>query len=155
MTNNDVFRSIWNVLGNNESTLVDIFKLDDHPIDQLTISNFLKLENEPGYIECNDEQLTSFLNGLITYRRGKSEKVTTQPQAHTPALTNNIIFKKIRIAFDLKENDLIELMSLADYETSKNELSSIARKAGHKHYRVCSDELLKGLLAGLTFRQWN
>jgi uncharacterized protein YehS (DUF1456 family) len=155
VTNNDVFRSLVQVLDVSESTVADIFKLAEHPVDQAKISGFLKADNDPDYLECNDNHMTLFLDGLITYRRGKSEKSPLKPKEIFPPLTNNIIFKKLRIAFDLKEEDLVELMSLADYEVSKSELSSISRKAGHKHYRVCNDAFLMGLLVGLTFRQWS
>lgn len=154
MINNDVLRSLQQVLGINESTIADIFKLAGHPIEQLTIDSFLKDENESGYVECSNNILTLFLDGLITYRRGTNSQNSLQAKAIFPPLTNNSIFKKLRIAFNLKEEDLLELMSLADYEVSKNELSAIFRKPGHKHYRVCNDEFLMGFLVGLTFRQW-
>lgn len=154
MINNDVLRSLQYVLGINESTMAEIFKLAEHTIEPSTVSGFLKDENAAGYIACNDNVLTLFLNGLIAYRRGTSSQNPLQGKAILPPLTNNIIFKKLRIAFDLKEEDLLELMSLADYEVSKNELSAIFRKPGHKHYRVCNDEFLMGFLVGLTFRQW-
>lgn len=157
MKNNDVIRSVQHVLGLNDSTLTDIFKLADNKIkiDSATVSGYLKEETEPGYIECNDNYLAIFLDGLITHRRGKGEQSPAQGTQIFPPLTNNSIFKKLRIAFDLKEDDLLELMSLADYEVSKNELSAIFRKPGHKHYRLCSDDFLMGFLIGLTFRQWN
>lgn len=155
VTNNDVLRSIRHVLDLSDATIVDIFKLAEHKIDQASISNFLKEEDETGYLNCTDNLLILFLDGLISKRRGKSEQNPLQPKAILPPLTNNLIFKKLRIAFDLKEDDLIELMSLADYEVNKNELSAIFRKPGHKHYRECNDEFLMGFLIGLTFRQWN
>jgi len=155
VTNNDVLRSIRHVLDISESTIADIFKLAEHQIDPATVSNFLKENDESGHLECNDNHLTLFLNGLITYRRGQSEHNPPQSNPIHPLLTNNIICKKLRIAFNLKEDDMIELMSFADYEVSKSELSAISRKPGHKHYRVCSDEFLMGFLIGLTFRQWS
>ena len=155
MNNNDVLRSIRHVLDISESTIADIFKLAEHQIDPATVSNFLKESDESGHLECNDNHLTLFLNGLITYRRGKSEQNPSQKNQILPLLTNNIIYKKLRIAFDLKEDDLIELMSFANYDVSKNELSAISRNSGHKHYRVCSDDFLMGFLVGLTFRQWS
>jgi len=63
-------------------------------------------------------------------------------------MTNNEILKKLRIALDLKEVDMIEIFNLADYEISKSELSGVFRKEGHKHYKECSDELLKTFLDG-------
>ncbi len=155
MTNNDVLRSIRHVLDISEATIADIYKLAEHQIDLATISSFLKQNDESGYLECNDNHLSLFLNGLITYRRGKSEHNPPQSNQILPLLTNNIICKKLRIAFNLKEDDMIELMSFADYGVSKSELSAISRKPGHKHYRLCSDEFLMGFLIGLTFRTWS
>ena len=155
MKNNDVLRSIQHILNLNDTTIVDIFNLAQHKTDQAIVSRFLKEEDVTGYMECQDKLLTLFLDGLITHRRGKNEQNPIQTKPILPPLTNNIIFKKLRIAFDLKEDDLIELMSLADYEISKNELSAIFRKPGHKHYRECNDEFLMAFLIGLTFRPWN
>ena len=63
-------------------------------------------------------------------------------------MTNNEIIKKLRIALDLKEADLIEIFELADYEIKKSELSGIFRKEGHKNYKQCSDQLLNLFLDG-------
>lgn len=155
MNNNDVLRSLRQVLDINDSTIADIFKLAQHKIERETVSGFLKQDDETGFVACNGNLMTLFLDGLITYRRGTSEKNPVQAGKIFPPLTNNGIFKKLRIAFDLKEEDLIELMYLANYEVTKNELSAIFRKPGHKHYRECSDEFLMGFLVGLTFRAWN
>jgi uncharacterized protein YehS (DUF1456 family) len=155
MNNNDVLRSIRHVLNLDDSSIVDIFRLAEHTIDQPTVSRHLKEPEEDGYLECADNLMTIFLNGLITYRRGKSDDKPAPSKPIVTQLNNNVIFKKLRIAFDLKEDELIELMSLADYDVSKNELSAISRKAGHKHYRECDDNFLMGFLVGLTFRQWN
>ena len=155
MKNNDLLRSIQHVINISDTAMVDIFKLSSHEIDEATVSNFLKEEDEAGYMACTNNLMIFFLDGLITHRRGKSNDKPVETNAIFPPLTNNLIFKKLRIAFDLKEDDLIELMSLADYEVSKNELSAISRKPGHKHYRECSDDFLMAFLVGLTFRQWN
>jgi len=153
VTNNDVLRSIRHVLGLSDSTIADIFNLAHQPVVQTTVSNLLKEENAADYVECKDDLMTSFLDGLISYRRGNREKNPVQSKEISPPLTNNGIIKKLRIAFDLKEDDLIELMSFANYEVSKSELSAIFRKPGHKHYRLCSDHFLMALLIGLTYRQ--
>ena len=155
MKNNDVLRSIRHVLDLSDSAIVDIFKLAQHKIDQATAPSFLKEEDEAGYIECTNNLMILFLDGLITQRRGKIGDKPVETKGIFPPLSNNIIFKKLRIAFDLKEDDLIELMSLAEFHVTKNELSAIFRKPGHKHYRECSDDFLMAFLVGLTFRLWN
>ncbi len=63
-------------------------------------------------------------------------------------MTNNDILKKLRIALDLKEIDMIEIFEFAGYEINKSELSGLFRKEGHKNYRSCSDELLTLFLDG-------
>ncbi len=63
-------------------------------------------------------------------------------------MTNNEILKKLRIALDLKELDMIEIFEFAEYEITKSELSGVFRKEGHKNYKVCSDELLTAFLDG-------
>lgn len=63
-------------------------------------------------------------------------------------MTNNEIIKKLRIALDLKEPDMIKIFELAGYEIKKSELSGIFRKEGHKNYRECSDHLLNHFLNG-------
>ena len=153
MNNNEVIRSICLVLNLNETATMGIFKLAEFEIDQASVSGLLKNENETGYLVCDNKHMTLFLDGLIVHRRGRSDK--NPVHSNFPMLTNNIVFKKLRIAFNLKEDDLIELMSLADYEVTKNELGAFFRKPGHKHYRECPDEFLMGFLVGLTFHQWH
>jgi uncharacterized protein YehS (DUF1456 family) len=155
MNNNDVLRSIRHILNLSDANIVEIFKLAQHKIDQIGVSQLLKEQDEAGYMACANNPMILFLDGLITYRRGSTDNNPAPSKQIFPPLTNNIIFKKLRIAFDLKEDDLIELMSLADFDVSKNEVSAIFRKPGHKHYRECSDDFLMAFLVGLTFRQWN
>ena len=154
MNNNDVLRSIQQVLQLDESTLANIFNLSRHPVDQETLSGLLKEYTDAGYIQCTDQQLEQFLDGLISHRRGQKDSKQPDPKVNSPALDNNLILKKLRIAFDLQEDDLIELLSMTDYDISKSELSAVFRKPGNKHYRNCSDDFLMAFLVGLTYRQW-
>lgn len=153
MINNDVFRNISQLLEFNDSTLAEIFKLSGYQIDQATIAGFLKKADEAGYIDCNNSLMTYFLDGLITYRRGKTENNPARQNPAQPLLSNNHILKKLRIAFDLKEDDLIELMAIANFDITRNEISALFRKEGHKHFRECSDDILMAFIHGLTFRK--
>ena len=63
-------------------------------------------------------------------------------------MTNNEIFKKLRIALDLHESDLFEIFELAGYSINKSTLSGIFRKPDHKNYKECSDEILNAFLQG-------
>lgn len=65
-------------------------------------------------------------------------------------MTNNIILKKLRVAFELKDTDMLEIYEKVDFRVSKPELSAVFRKPGHKNYRDCGDQLLRYFLKGLT-----
>jgi uncharacterized protein YehS (DUF1456 family) len=155
MNNNELLRSLTQVLKLNEATIVDIFNLAQHPIDKASIANMLKNEGDTGFSDCDEKCITHFLDGLIAFRRGKNENSPLPAKEIAQPLSNNLILKKLRIAFDLKEDDLLELMSLANYEITKNELSATFRKPGHKHYRTCGEDFLMAFLIGLSYRHWN
>lgn len=63
-------------------------------------------------------------------------------------MNNNEIIKKLRIALDLKELDMIGIFGLSGYEITKSELSGIFRKEGAKNYKECSDLVLNNFLNG-------
>ncbi len=67
-------------------------------------------------------------------------------------MTNNTILKKLRIALELKDTDIIEILKLADFEISKSELSALFRKEDHKNYKECGEQLLRRFLNGLIIR---
>ena len=65
-------------------------------------------------------------------------------------LTNNDIFKKLRVALKLKDDDIIQILKLVDYEISKTELSAVFRNEDHPNYKNCGDQLLRNFLNGLV-----
>ncbi len=64
-------------------------------------------------------------------------------------LTNNDILKKIRVALELKDEDVVKILKLADFEISKSELNALYRKPDHPNYKECGDQLLRNFLNGL------
>jgi uncharacterized protein YehS (DUF1456 family) len=68
-------------------------------------------------------------------------------------VTNNDILKKLRIALELHDTDIIEILKLADFEISSTELSALFRNPEHKNYRACGDQLLRRFLDGLIIKQ--
>lgn len=91
---------------------------------------------------CSELQAIQFLNGFITECRGPSDK---SPPAES-MLSNNLIFRKIKIALGLQADDLLQMLADVEVVISKHELSALFRKPDNKHYRECSDELLKAFL---------
>lgn len=65
------------------------------------------------------------------------------------ALTNNDIIKKLRVALKLRDDDIIEILSLVDYKISKSELGAFFRKEDHPKYMELQDQILRNFLNGL------
>ncbi|WP_422417068.1 DUF1456 family protein [Pseudomonas sp. GZD-222] len=150
MIHNDVLRSLRYLLDVNDAKLADIIKLTGFEVATDDIVSYLKKDEEEGFVRCPDEVIAHFLDGLVIFKRGKDESRPAQP-VELP-VTNNIIMKKLRVAFELKEDDLHAILKAADFPVSKPELSALFRKVGHNNYRPCGDQLLRNFLKGLTLR---
>lgn len=66
------------------------------------------------------------------------------------ALTNNDIIKKLRVALKLRDDDIVKILKLVDYDISKTELSAFFRNEEHPHYRQLKDQILRNFLNGLV-----
>ncbi len=149
MTNNDILRRIRYIFDFNDSKMIALFGLADYLVTRGQISDWLKKEDDPAYQKCSDTQLTIFLTGLINDKRGKKEGPQPEPEKR---VTNNIIFMKLKIALNLKAEDVLEIMKLADLRISKPELSAFFRRPDHKHYRDCNDQILRNFLKGMQLK---
>lgn len=147
MINNDVLRSLRYMLNVSEFKLVEIVKLDGGDVSQTAINTYIKQEDEPGFVACPQNVMAHFLNGLIYLKRGKDE---SRPSLPLELPTNNIVLKKLRVAFELKDQDIIEILKNGGFNVSKAELSAFFRKEGHPNYRPCGDQFLRHFLKGLT-----
>ncbi|NBB08294.1 DUF1456 family protein [Pseudomonas sp. SLFW] len=150
MMNNDVLRSIRYMLDISDAKVVDIAKLGGIEVTKAQVIAFTKKDEEEGFEPCSDEIMAHFLDGLVFFKRGKDESRPPLP-VELP-MTNNIVLKKLRVAFELKEEDMHAILKASDFPVSKPELSALFRKAGHNNYRVCGDQLLRNFLRGLTLR---
>ena len=153
MINNDVLRSVRYALDLSDAKVVAMIKLAERDVEQADVTSFLKKEEEEGFVECGDDVLASFLDGLIIHRRGKMEPRAEPDKKPERRLTNNAILKKLRVAFELKEDDMHKVLELAGFGVSKPELSALFRMKGHKNYRACGDQLLRNFLKGLVIQQ--
>ena len=64
-------------------------------------------------------------------------------------MTNNDILKKLRVALHYRDEDIIHILSLVEFQITKSELSAIFRKEDHPNYKECGDQLLRNFLNGL------
>lgn len=65
-------------------------------------------------------------------------------------LSNNDIFKKLRVAHKLRDEDIVKICELADFKVSKGELGSFFRNENHPKYMECGDQILRNFLNGLV-----
>lgn len=151
MNNNDVLRRLRYALDISNPVMIEIFQLSGCSIEQSTLIKLLKKEEEEEFIACSNPLMSLFLDGLIVHKRGRRES-DTEPPRPDASLNNNAILKKLRIALDLKEEDMLAVMGLAGVKISKAELSALFRNKGHKHFKECGDQFLRNFLQGLTIR---
>jgi len=149
MISNDVLRRLRYVFDFNDAKMINIFKQAEYDVTRTQISDWLKKDDDPSYQECSDLLLAIFLNGFINDKRGKKEGPKPVPEEK---LTNNIIFNKLKIALNLKAEDVLAILELVEFRISKHELSAFFRKPGHKHYRECKDQILRNFLNGLQLK---
>ena len=161
MTNNDVLRSLRYILNIPNSKVIEIINLGHSGATSISsgpaaapvtvtdkeIETYLKKEDEPGYVECPHQVMAQFLNGMILFKRGKSDAKPLRP-LELP-VTNNMTLKKIRVAFELKDDDILALIKKNGLDVSKREFSAFFRKVGHRNYRECGDQFLRNMLRGM------
>lgn len=73
MTNNDIFKKLRVALQLRDDQIVEILELVDFKISKGEIGNFFRTEDHPKYVECQDQILRNFLNGLVIHLRGTKE----------------------------------------------------------------------------------
>jgi uncharacterized protein YehS (DUF1456 family) len=147
MTNNDIIRSIRYSFGFSNPEITGIFNLGGLPVTREEVSTWLKKEEDPEFKPLNDLRLATFLNGLIVWKRGKKEGAQPVPEKK---LNNNIILRKLKIALDLRDEEILEILGRSGRRISKHELSAFFRKPGQSQYRPCKDQILRNFLHGLT-----
>ena len=159
MINNDVLRRLRYALNITELKVIELFKLAGYEIDKQELAGIFLKEDEVGYRECGDLVMERFLEGLIASRRGKRGSGGASGAGRTgraveprnrSRLSNNDILKGIRIALELRDDDIIAIMALAGVALSKPELTALFRKPGQANFRPCGDQFLRNFLVGLT-----
>ncbi|MEX0636854.1 MAG: DUF1456 family protein [Ferruginibacter sp.] len=65
-------------------------------------------------------------------------------------LSNNDILKKLRVALSLRNDDIIEILALVNFEITKGALGDIFRNEDHPGYVEAGDQLLRNFLNGLV-----
>ncbi len=152
MNNNYVFRYLNDILGDDTARMVKIFEAADGEVSTDLVQAWGANKYAENFKKMPDPQMAVFLNGLINHLRGKKDGPQPAPERR---LNNNLILMKLKIAFNLKADDLMAVFELAGVEITKHDLNALLRKPENKHYRSCKDETLTSFLEGISIRQKN
>jgi len=148
MTNNDTLRRLRYALNRNDLAIAQITSKSGRETTETEVVNWLKLEDEPGFVAMSDSDLCSFLDGLIVEKRGP------HPSGNVPApmefLSNNEILKKLRIAMNLQSDGMLAVFKKADFDVSNAELGSFFRRADHPKFAKCPEQVLRKFIKGLS-----
>jgi len=146
MQNNDVFRKLRYIFDLNDMQVTHIFSLADFTFSKEQVINWLSKDDHPNFKEITDKELAIFLNGFIIHKRGKKEGAAPEIEN---SLNNNIILRKLKIALNLKNEAVLDILQKADLRISKHELSAFFRNPKQNQYRICKDQILRNFLLGL------
>lgn len=148
MLHNDVLRSLRFLLDVNEVGMANLFHLGGLDLPMHEVEAYLRREDEPGFVVCPDRSIAAFLDGLVVSRRGARDEPIRRMRDER--ITNNAILKSLRIAFSLRDDDLLRAMDRVGVRLSKSELSALFRQPSHPNYRVCGDQFLRTFLRALA-----
>lgn len=149
MTNNQILRRLRYAFDFNDSAMMRIFAHAGLEVSRAQVSDWLKKDEDPASTLIDDLELAQFLNGLIIEKRGRKEGPQPEPESK---LNHNIVFRKLKIALDLKDDDILAILQLSDFRLSKHELSAFFRRPDHHHYRACQDQVLRNFIKGVQLK---
>ncbi|PWH86256.1 YehS family protein [Brumimicrobium oceani] len=149
MTNNDILRQIRYAFDYSDDEMMALFASAGMEATRAQVCDWLKKEEEESYVKMIDKEMATFLNGFINEKRGKKEGLPMRPEDN---LNNNIIFRKLKIALNLNDIDILDILDLANMRVSKHELSAFFRKPTQRQYRKCNDQFLRNFLYGMQLK---
>jgi uncharacterized protein YehS (DUF1456 family) len=146
VTNNDVIRRIRYTFNIRDEKVVAIFAHANYKVSEQQVQSWLKKDDDPSMIEITDAELASFLNGFIIEKRGKRDGEQPKPET---TLTKNLMLMKLKIALQLQNDDIVDLLAKTGFTLGKSELTAFFRKPDHKNYRHCKSQFLRNFLQAL------
>ncbi|MDF2483859.1 MAG: hypothetical protein K0R46_27 [Herbinix sp.] len=171
MYNNDILIRLRYALDIRDIDMIEIFKLGGITVTReelqrmlLKPKNNLNLDTEDEEFiadddmkRCNNYMLESFLNGFITFKRGKQEVKPGEPEKQAFMIkdnkaVNNVLLKKLKIALSLTGEDMLAIIKSTGVNLSNSELSAVLRREGQRNYKECGDRYARNFLRGLAIR---
>ncbi len=149
---NDVLRSLRYSLNLKDSDVVELFALTGLTVTTEQVVSWLAKDEADNFMSCSHLVLAHFLDGLIIQRRGLPQGKAYEAPDKKVFISNNMVLKKLRIAFELQEDEMLQILESVGLAVSKHELGALFRKEGHHNYRDCGDQFLRNFLRGLTLK---
>ena len=149
MINNDIYRRLLYLFGYHYDHVVALFAATGFEVSEIQYKVWAGKEEEDRFIMMTDRELAIFLNGIIIERRGAQEGPPPTPEDE---MSNNTILRKLKIAFNMRSEDMLEIFALVDRNLSPHELSAFFRKPSHKSYRYVKGQYLRNFLMGLQLK---
>lgn len=149
MNNNDILKRIRFVFDFNDLKMTQIFDQADLSVSKEEVRSWLTHEDDRFFIELSDKKLAIFLNGLINEKRGKREGPLPAPEEK---INNNLVLKKLKIALDLKSEDVLNIFKLVNKPISVHEVTDFLRNPKQNKYKVIKDQYLRNFLEGLQVK---
>ena len=171
MNNNDILIRLRYALDIRDIDMLEIFKLGGINVTREELQRILLKPKYVNHIDtdeeefiadenmrkCNNYMLESFLNGYITFKRGRQEIKPGEPEKQAYIIkdnktVNNVLLKKLKIALSLTSEDMLAIFKAAGVNLSNGELSAVLRKEGQRNYKECGDRYARNFLKGLAIR---
>ncbi len=149
MNNNDLIRRLRYTFDYSDKKMLEIFKHVGVDVKMEDLHNWMRKEDDPKRVMMTDVPMSNFLNGFIIEKRGKRNDEIPKPEKR---LNNNIILRKLKIAMNYKDSDMLEIFDLVDMIVSKGELSALFRKPDSDKYRTCKDQFLRNFVRGMQVK---
>jgi uncharacterized protein YehS (DUF1456 family) len=150
MIYNDILSRIRYALNLTDARLPEVFALGGLAREIEDIRPLFLKEGEAGFIECDGAHMGAFLRGIVALKRGAREPGSSGDDALPKNPSNNDVLKALRIALKLKDQDILEILALADVQVTKPELNALFRNKDHQNFRLCGDQFLRNFLLGLS-----
>ena len=146
MNYNDILKRLRYTFEYSDDTMMDIFLKGGESVDRATLSNWMKADDHDEFQLMVAKQLTVFLNGLIVLNRGPNREGPPKTEKY---LTNNLIFKKLKIALQLTTEEILEAFILNDTTISMHEINSFLRNPEKRQFQPMKDQYLRQFLYAL------
>ena len=149
MLSNDILRSLRYTLKVNNNDMVRILALADMESTAASFDTWMTKEDEEG---LSAARILSCRVSSTALSMTSAAKMIRRRSWRWSAGEYNTVLKKLRIAFSLKTDDIVAIMSEQKYRVSVPEVTAMMRSPDHKNYRECGDQFLRNFLRGLTQR---